>query len=160
MNSRHNLEDFTKLYVTERDSSTIDTGYSLKSETMSSKKQLDPATSKVGKEIVSSIALHPNFMKELAKVAEVSYKKGYSPFNWIQKDSPCRVSTFLAAAKRHIIKAELGYNVNSEKTLEGEDIPITANHLSYAAYNLLMAVQLINHLPEHDDRLFLNGDLK
>lgn len=123
-------------------------------------KSLDPATSKVGKEIVSSMTLHPDFIKQLARVAEVSVKKGYSPFNWLKANSPTRVSTFLNAAKRHLTKAELGEDLNIEKTLDGEDIDIAVHHLDYAAYNLQMASFIIRNLREHDDRLFVAGELK
>lgn len=121
---------------------------------------LDPAKSKVGKEIVDSQALHPSFVEELAKVAEVSVQKGYEPFNWIKLDSSTRVSTFLQAGQRHLNKAKKGYDTNHEKRLDGSDITITTHHLVYAAYNLLMAAYKIKYLPEHDDRLFKDGELK
>lgn len=123
-------------------------------------KLLDPKTSKLNKEIVDSVALHPDFIAELAKVAQVSVEKGYVPFNWLFKDSETRVSTLLAAHARHLRLAKKGINNNTEVKLDGSEIKIYANHLVYAAYNLLMANQIIKELPTNDDRLFKDGELK
>jgi hypothetical protein len=122
--------------------------------------KLDPIKAKAGKKIVKSLAMHPEFIAMLAKVAEVSVRKGYEPFNWTQKDSPTRVSTFLEAGARHVYEAEMGFDTNVEKTLDGVAIPIYVNHLVYAAYNYLMAAYLIDHVPDHDDRKFMLGFLR
>lgn len=125
-----------------------------------SHKVLDPLKAKLGKEITDSLALHPDFTSELAKVAEVSIKKGYTPYNYLDLESPVRVSTLLQASDRHIKLAKKGMDLNVEKTLDGEVIDIKVHHLVYGAFNLLMAAQIIKDLPEHDDRLFKNGKLK
>lgn len=121
---------------------------------------LDPATSKQGKEVVDSEALHPDFVASLAKVAQVSIEKGYAPFNWLEQDSPVRVSTLLQAHARHVRLAKLGFDDNQEKKLDGTNVSVVAHHLEHAAYNLLMAAKIINDLPDHDDRKFKNGKLK
>ncbi len=123
-------------------------------------KKLDPKTSKLGKEIVDSDALHPDFTELLAKVADVSISKGYVPFNWLHNDSFVKVSALLKASARHFRLAKKGINVNKEVDLDGKEIPIYVNHLVYAAYNNLMAAIIIRDLPEHDDRLFKDGKPK
>lgn len=122
---------------------------------------LDPKKSKEGKLKLASNALHPEFITLLAEVAEMSVEKGYTPLNWLEKDSPVSVTYCLNAAERHRQQAKLGIDRNTEeKTLDGDPTKLQPMHLAQSAYNDLMAALLILKRPEADDRVFRDGELK
>lgn len=119
---------------------------------------LNPETSKQGKKALCSQALHPELCDPLIDVSEMSIEKGYTPLNYLDKDSKVTVTYCLAAAKRHLQKAEMGIDLNTEELgLDGLPTKIKCQHLAQVAYNALMALMILKERPEADDRLFKVG---
>ena len=132
------LEDRIREYRTRGDDQTA---LRAMIETYKVTASIDPNTSKEGKLRLAEV--HPEFIKILAGVSEVSKEKGYEPLNWIQKDVKCYfVSYLVSAALRHINYFLEGEDFNQEKKQDGTDVSTRLEHLAHAAYGLLMAVTL------------------
>lgn len=119
---------------------------------------LDASNSKKGK--LRLAIVHPQMLNSLARVAEISEKKGYVRLNWVRPDVKCFfVDYLLSACLRHIEAFLSGEDVNIEKTQDGEEITEPhVLHVESAAYNLLMIAALFRQgRTDLDDRGKLNG---
>lgn len=107
-----------------------------------SRMAIDPNKSKEGKLCLAEV--HPQFLNSLARVSEISKKKGYELLNWIQSGTKCYFNAYLVSASlRHIAAFQNGQDYNIEKDQSGLDIlEPDVLHLESAAYNLLMAATL------------------
>jgi len=107
-----------------------------------STKKLNPNTSKAGKLCLAEV--HPGFEESLARVNEISKRKGYELLNWVNPEVQCYfISYLLSAARRHMAKFASGEDYNIELDQGGG--PITTPdvlHVECAAYNLLMIAVL------------------
>ncbi len=124
--------------------------------------KLDPKKSKEGKLPLNSPALHPEFCNPLVLVAEMSREKKYEPLNWLDEDSTVTLSYLDGAIMRHLQKAMMGFNKNTEeKTLEGNPTKNQPYHYACVAYNALMACMLLDQKGDKiDDHLFKDGRKK
>ena len=81
----------------------------------------------------------PEITLALAEGFELGVNKGYGERNWEQGLLFCSES--LAAAKRHILKWELGEDMNIETSKDGK--PLKLHHLKCALINLAMIITQI-----------------
>lgn len=111
-------------------------------------KVLNANDSKKGKLPIGE--LHPQFLKSLALVSEVSKLKGYKPLNWIKSDfKGGYLGYHCSAALRHILAIMDGEDLNQEQYPDGRDVELVALHAEHAAYDLLMLATLFR-LGRHD----------
>ncbi len=111
-------------------------------------KTIDQNKSKVGKLPIAE--LHPQFLKSLSLVSEVSKLKGYKPLNWVGQDfKGGYLGYHCSAALRHILAIMGGEDYNQEQYPDGRDVEQVALHAEHAAYDLLMLATLFR-LGRHD----------
>ncbi len=91
----------------------------------------------------------PEVTKALAEAFTLGVDKGYEERNWEQGLKFCEAS--LAACKRHILKWELGEDMNNEISVTGKKLQL--HHLKCALVNLAMVVaQIERGRTDLDDR--------